>query len=294
MEGPQTMRHRKKVARMGIAVVAAALVLLAITWSRAAGPEVEVTRVSGKIQVDPAWSGWQQAPARSIALSPQPLALPRPERASVKQVTVRAVYDGESIGFLLVWKDPTPSVQTRETTFPDACSVMVPVQADPGVPFYMGAATKRCVIMHWKAVWADGDLDLVSTLYPNAAIDWYPMGDKGFKTKEGWERAKRYLPGYAAGNPISSPHESGAEELIAEGFGSLTTSQAQNVSAKASWKDGTWTVAIVRPMKGAGQNNPDWGGGKPGQVCFAVWDGANQERGARKAVHLGWLPLLLR
>jgi hypothetical protein len=270
------------------------LVVAASLSAGLAAEDLVAARVQGEIPLDATWVQWSRARPRVVKLSAQLIAKPTNPHPSVQKVTVRALHNGNSIGFLLEWKDATRNVLVRETTFTDACAVEVPLAADPTIPYFMGAPGKRVMIMHWKAMWQEGLVDL-QRLYPNARIDWYPFGDKGWDTQAGWEYARTYLPGFAAGNPISAPvHPSCAEELYAEGFGTLATSQHQNVRARGTWSGKTWRVVLVRPFKGEkGSNDPAWGPGGKTLVNFAIWDGAHQERDSRKAIYPGWIPLVL-
>jgi DMSO reductase family type II enzyme heme b subunit len=59
------------------------------------------------------------------------------------------------------------------------------------------------------------------------------------------------------------------------------------------YRDGTWFVVIKRKFVQENTSNPDWGAGKATFINFAVWDGANNERGARKSLEFGWTPLTI-
>lgn len=252
------------------------------------------SKVSGDIPLDPAWKGWTNAKPVTLPISPQKIAKPYNENPAIKQVTVRSLHNGKNIAFALEWKDSSKDSLPKEVSFSDACAIQIPIKNDSTTPFYMGETKKPVMLLHWKAVWGEGVVD-VQKLYPNVQADWYPNGDKGFSTTEGWKHGKRYLAGYAADNPISTPtHPNGAEELLAEGFGTLTTSPNQNTKGKAiRTKDG-WKVVLVRPFKGEGENNPDWAPGKTTIVNFAVWDGSKQERGSRKGIIQEWQTLQIQ
>ena len=268
-------------------------ILIAIPSLTFAGTIVS-GKVSGNIPLDPAWKGWVSAKPVTLILAPQKIAKPYNLAPSINQVTVRTLNNGTDIAFLIEWKDKTKDSLPKEVSFSDACAVQIPVTADPSVPYYMGESKKPVMIMHWKAVWDEGVVD-VPKLYPNVQIDWYPEGDKGFNTVEGWRHGKRYIVGYAANNPISTPtHPNGAEELMAEGFGTLTTSTVQNTKAKAVRTKEGWKVLLIRPFKGTGENNPNWGTGKTTYVNFAIWDGGSSERGSRKGIVPEWQTLQIQ
>jgi DMSO reductase family type II enzyme heme b subunit len=80
-------------------------------------------------------------------------------------------------------------------------------------------------------------------------------------------------------------------EVVAEGFGSSTWKDIQGAEGRGVYKDGKWTVVIKRRFVEENTSNPEWGPGRATFVTFAVWDGGNSERGARKALRHGWIPL---
>ncbi|MCC7106950.1 MAG: hypothetical protein IT307_17590, partial [Chloroflexi bacterium] len=99
----------------------------------------------------------------------------------------------------------------------------------------------------------------------------------------GSPEARQYLIGLAAGNPLSQPdRRSPVEELEAIGFGTAAHRDLQAVQGKGVWVDNQWKVVLSRSLRsqdvGAAQFNPD----TQIPTAFAVWNGANQEVGARK------------
>jgi hypothetical protein len=140
----------------------------------------------------------------------------------------------------------------------------------------MGQANGQVNIWQWKADWqADIDRGFVNVpeAYPNAVADYYP-----FKNEE------LFYPGRAAGNLISqTERKTPVENLVAAGFGTLTTAEKQMVAGKGIWQNGKWYVLFARDMTAGGDYTPF----KPGQttnVAFAVWDGAAGERDGLKSV----------
>lgn len=84
-----------------------------------------------------------------------------------------------------------------------------------------------------------------------------------------------------------------AENLVADGFGTLTRADVQDVQASGAYAGGTWTVVFRRPLKAASDDNASLSI-KPGAnlpVAFAVWNGANAERDGFKAVTVEWQQL---
>ncbi|MDE2227911.1 MAG: hypothetical protein KGL11_02575 [Alphaproteobacteria bacterium] len=84
-----------------------------------------------------------------------------------------------------------------------------------------------------------------------------------------------------------------AENLVANGFGTLTHVPVQDVKASGKYAHGIWTVVFHRAVKPQGDDNVTLQV-KPGTnlpVAFAVWNGANKERDGFKAVTLQWQQL---
>lgn len=85
-----------------------------------------------------------------------------------------------------------------------------------------------------------------------------------------------------------------AENLVADGFGTLTRLSTQDVRANGRHANGEWTVVFFRPygsaVEAAIKLSPK-GGRYP--VAFAVWESANQERDGFKAVTMVWQNLAL-
>jgi dimethylsulfide dehydrogenase subunit gamma/complex iron-sulfur molybdoenzyme family reductase subunit gamma len=77
-----------------------------------------------------------------------------------------------------------------------------------------------------------------------------------------------------------------AENLWADGFGTLTRMQMQDVTARGRHAGGKWRVAFFRAWKSKEGRAANLRGTSP--VAFAVWNGANDERDGFKAVTMQW------
>lgn len=80
-----------------------------------------------------------------------------------------------------------------------------------------------------------------------------------------------------------------AENLWADGFGTLTRLQTQDVTARGRHADSTWRVVFFRPWQSKEARATGLQGVRP--VAFAVWNGANDERDGFKAVTMQWQTL---
>ena len=147
----------------------------------------------------------------------------------------------------------------------------------------MGDTNNSVNIWQWKAGWqqeADGHRQDMSEQYPAMHVDTY------FATS--------YRTAAEAGNLLSIPHRSPVEDANARGFGALKSQPpaGQNVQGKGIWRDGSWSVIFVRPLKSKDPDDVKLTVGKPVPIAFAVWDGQNRDRNGRKVVS-NWHKLVL-
>ena len=265
--------------------------------------------VDQAIPMDPTASIWENAPATQVKVMGQNITIPILFNASVSSINVRSMNNGTWIGFWLEWADPTESTAALSTNqFRDSIAISLPTTE--GKTFVaMGGPGTPVNIMHWKADWQK-DIDLNhyqdrEDAYPNMAYDFY-IGDDvrngeiagGFNDPTNprhpvTELNPMYEPGLAAGNSLSNLVKfSPIEELVAEGFGTLTTQKHQNSLGKGVWENGVWKVVMARMMLTGDMTDAQFEPGKNKDIAFAVWDGGNREVDGRKAVAL-WHNLIV-
>ncbi len=299
-------------------IAAKAQILGTFSGSNVPGPEINSVFVSKPIPIDPTDSSWQSLTPATIPTMGQNITIPMLFNATVSSIDVRSMNNGTWIGWMLQWKDPTKSDDALATDhFRDAVAISLPASTAPTF-IAMGGPGTPVNIMHWKADW-QRDVDLGRYLdrqdaYPNMAYDLY-VGNKTSGTSSssqfqgvigGYNNSsdvrhpveqvsKMYLPGYAAGNPFSqrdTPRQTPIEELVAEGFGTLTSQKTQNSLGKGVWDNGVWSVVIARPMLTGDMSDAQLTPGEKTNIAFAVWDGGHGEVDGRKAVAL-WHPLVI-
>jgi hypothetical protein len=236
---------------------------------------------------DPGAEAWSEVAPFEVRLQPQRITPPTLAEPSIASVLVRSLHDGSWIAFHLEWGDETKDELETMARFRDAVAVQLP--AAPGAPpsVTMGAPDSPVHILHWKASW-QADVDTgrksVKDAFPNAFNDVVPEGLMGD------EAARVFYPGIQVGNPLSQLERgTPVEELVAEGFGSLTTQEEQRAVGRGIFADGRWRVVIAVPMQGGEAQATLEPGGRT-SVAFAVWNGGAGNRGARK--HWGdWTPI---
>ena len=257
--------------------------------------EIKVAKVSANLSAPDLGSKvWKGVAEEPISLMAQPIALPRPSTTTTSMIRVQAIHDGKWIAFRMKWKAASKNEAGRLGQFSDAVALQFPVKAGSPPPIFMGEKGNPVHIFHWRAQY-QRDLEkgkpTMKQLYPNMNPDMYPMEFKDSGSVEGLTDAKRevYAPGQASGNPQSYVKGSAVDEILAEGFGSSAVIENRMSIGKGEWSNGEWSVVIARPL--VRESGSVLEPGKLGHVAFAVWQGGQQEVGARKCVTMTWVPV---
>lgn len=245
---------------------------------------IPVARVSGTLPLDPADPEWERVDSVRIPLNPL-----WPEPLPINAVAVRALHDGRSVALFLQWRDDTfNGTPVRAEDFQDAAAVQFSL--DGTFPFLgMGDTNHPVNLWQWRAGWqetVDGQPRDKESLYPAMHVDVYPDAPNHglYRTAEaaGNRTAYRTLP-----SPV--------EDLVAHGFGSLTTQPpgSQNVQGKGLWRDNAWTVVFHRSLRSPDAADARIVPERPTPVAFAIWNGAQRDRNGRKVVS-NWFQLTLK
>lgn len=280
----------------------AALVALAAAVSACGGkaePPVRANEVTARVVAgelprrDPGSAAWDAAPELVVKLLVQDQAPPKLEVPAVESVRVRALRDDHWVAFRLEWDDATKDELVGPARFGDMVAVQVPSEAGANIPDGAMGQLGRPVRIHlWKAAneaRLGAKTDAISALYPNALPDHYPAQAAGGDHKTAMEL--QYSPARAARNIVAVKRaDSPTEDLLAEGFGSLTAAEVQVSLGKGVHDGKTWRVVIARPLD-TKQGEALALGGRT-YAAFAVWQGAAQNVGSRK-MRSGWVPLSL-
>lgn len=235
-----------------------------------------------ELSTDPNAAVWAQAPAVTVTLGPQQIVPPFGGGA-VKELQARALHNGRQIAFLLEWADATKDMESAQTDrFSDAVALQFPYQRDAQPSPFMGDVQNAVNIWQWQASWQrdidEGGLADVDRAYPPYA-DEVPYGIYVGRDVGNW-RSQR-------------DHKTPIENLIAQGYGTLTHQEQQHVLGKGIWENGRWKVVFLRALQTGLAGDASFSVGQKLSVNFAVWDGSSQERGARKSVSLFWHELQL-
>ncbi len=288
---PWKWHHLLLAAALAV-VLATTLSLRGLAFAQTQPQLVSAYLASGLPTADPTAAAWGRANPVEVPLTAQNIVLPMLGTGSIPTIQVRSLNDGAWIAFRLEWADATKNDKAiAQDQFRDAAAIQLPLnQTVPGV--CMGVRGQPVNLWHWKADWQNdidnGFQDLFAA-YPNFWKDYYPfaVGTPPFKAPVDFAGpdARRFLVGWAVGNPLSDPARvTPVEELVAEGFGSATHRVQQTVLGRGVWAAGKWSVVFARPLRTSEQTQAQLAPGGKGIIAVAAWDGANMEVGARKQV----------
>lgn len=256
------------------------------------------------MDVESLHGSFKDAQGITVPLQMQDKAFPN-GGGSVKGADVKAIHDGTAIYFQITWSDPTRNARAIAVQeFRDAVALMFPlgaIEITPAEHFSprMGDREKPVNLWHWKADWeADllvkGELEDVDAQYPNMHDDWNTNPYSAYYHRDLITSVAVLSGGRAAHNLLSMPGRGRTvEDLNAEGFGTLTTQDQQDVNGCSKFEDGVWTVIIYRPLI---TNDPHDVQFVPGGKAFfnmAIWNGGEKDRNGQKNISTQWHPAIL-
>ncbi len=251
--------------------------------------KLTVVRVAAALPIDDPYAAqWWQAPYVEVEVIPQQMAMPTLAQASIEEIRVQALTDGEWVAWRISWQDPTPDGNVDVRRFSDAVAIQFPLDPDP-LPM-MGNEGARVQILHWKALWQK-DIDVgfqdVQDVHPNfwADLYWFAEGEFPFPVPESFNNpdARQWFVAQQAGNPMALfSRRQPVEELLAEGWSTLTHQAYAVTRGKGVWVRDSWAVVFARPLRTDDPLDYQFELGGKGQVAFAVWQGSAGNVGGRK------------
>ena len=259
---------------VGVAMIAG---MAGVVPVGAQGLSVQAEQATGAVPLDDPWAPlWDEVGAQDVPLSAQNVVAPF--GGTVQAVTARVLYDDDLLYVLLEWADDEPNeVVNGVEAFSDAAALQFPGVEGTAPPYTMGGAEAPVNIWQWKAVWqADIERGFSTSRdrYPNTYSDLYPSADDDLN-----------YPARDVGNPLAQlERESPIENLVAVGFGTLTTANVQDVMGSGAWRDGLWRALFARSLAPATDGLAAFAVGTNTAVAVAVWDGGAGDRNGQKAI----------
>jgi len=262
------------IGAVALAVVVGVLGLFPV---RSQTLTLNASRTEEPIPHDDPWADiWEATTEEIVPLSAQNIAPPF-GGGNVSSITTRALHDGESLYFLVEWDDDGADMSVAGSDlFSDAAALQFPI-GGVDAPYTMGGAGLPVNIWQWKAVWQadiESGFETIQDRLGNTYADAYQESDDPlFRTAE------------AAGNIVAQrDRTTPVEDLVAEGFGTLTTSDVQNVEGSGVWNNGQWRVLFIREFESADPELTSFEVGKATPVAFAVWNGEAGDRNGQKSI----------
>lgn len=222
---------------------------------------LKALRVDGDVPDSPESPAWAQAEPMDVRLAGQVVVAPRWQNPSIDLVTVKAVYNGKEIAFLIEWDDPF-----QDTTH------------DKGKEFDPKDIAKNGAINSYIE-----------------AVDMVPRKLKTFRDSVALQFAVKppsgpKKPHFLRGEPSSPVNmwvwkadaKNAAEESLARGWKQPPRAQpkeGQQVTAKAAWNQGRWAVVMKRPLTTGDRNDVQFARGAFIPMAVNAWDGSNGEHG---------------
>lgn len=185
---------------------------------------------------------------------------------SIKEIKVKSIYTDKELFIKVIWKDTTKDSKISHTEkISDAVAIEFPVNKNLYPSFIMGEKDNPVNIWLWKAVYEEKD-----SYTPKAYSDFYRKD--------------------AIENVLTPINVKSAENLIASGFGTLTSLEIQDIEAKGMYSKEEWSVIFKKKFEsdsGVKINKNEF---LP--ISFAVWDGNNKEIDGTKSVSVWHLILI--
>lgn len=236
---------------------------------------------------DPLAPEWNDAQVVTVTLERQDQTMPMMATLAVPSIDVRALTDGRRVAWHLSWADSQADYHLDTDRFCDAVALQFPLE--PNAAYTMGAEDFPVQIIQWKAIWQkdiDEHFQDVQDLHPNYWCDlyWFADGEWPYRVPDDFQstEALDWFIAYRAGNPMADMYrEEPVQEMICEGYGSLTHQEENASIARGVFRDGRWQVVISRPMQTYDEADFQFTPGMRNTVAFAVWDGAKENVAGR-------------
>jgi DMSO reductase family type II enzyme heme b subunit len=208
---------------------------------------------------------WKTAEPMDVRLAGQVIAPPRWQNPSVEMVTLQAIFNEKDIAFKLTWDDPFKDVVHD-----------VSQEFDPVELTKVGGFNSYVEVADMIPRQLETLRDSIALQFPVKPI----QGTRKPHFYRGSSSDQVHLMVWKA--DLDAAGERGTWEGNARGWKQPIKMQAedsQQITGKAIWDQGRWTVVMKRPLDTGDKNDVQF---KPGifiPVSLNAWDGSNGEHG---------------
>jgi DMSO reductase family type II enzyme heme b subunit len=226
---------------------------------------LKALRIEGDLPETPGDPAWSQAEAMDVRLTGQVVAAPRWQNPSIELATLEAVFNDAEIAFRITWDDPFKDVVHDPDQEFDPAEI-----ANPGA-FNSYVAANDMVPRQLETF-----RDSIALQFP-------------IKEPEGTKKP-HFLRG-GGSDPVNlwiwqadrdAAGEPAAVEALARGWKQSAKAQPedqQQVTAKAAWDQGRWSIVMKRPLETGDKNDVRFPQGVFVPMSLNAWDGSNGEHG---------------
>ncbi|MFQ5624664.1 MAG: ethylbenzene dehydrogenase-related protein, partial [Paracoccaceae bacterium] len=221
--------------------------------------------VDGELPESPDDAIWETAEPMDIRLAGQVIAPPRWQNPSVEMVTVQAVFNDTDIAFRLTWDDPFKDVVH------DAAQ-----EFDTAELSKVGGFNSYVEAIDMIPRELETFRDSVALQFPVKP----PKGTQKPHFYRGSSSDQVHLWVWKA--DLDAAGERGTEEGNARGWKQpikVQPEESQQISGKANWDQGRWTVVMKRPLNTGDKNDVQFETGVFIPMSVNAWDGSNGEHG---------------
>lgn len=201
---------------------------------------------------------WRSLTPTRVFLQGQTLVQPFWINNAIDMLDVRALYNENEIGFMIEWDDPVQDDEHdrgREVTrFQDRYA-----KAVGEIPRSPGIFRDALALQFSGASQFDQNSPSLGGSRKNPVNLWVWKSDLARKGKNAVEDSNSW--GFRAPIRIQPKNE-------------------QQVRASASWRDGRWSVVMIRPLRTNNKNDVQFEKDRIIPVAFYGWEGSNGEHGS--------------
>jgi DMSO reductase family type II enzyme heme b subunit len=208
---------------------------------------------------------WDTAAPMDIRLAGQVVTAPRWQNPSIEMVTVRALFNDTEIAFRLTWDDPFKDVKHEKSK-----------EFNPNQISKVGNFSSYVEANGMIPRALETFRDSIALQFPVKA----PQGTKKPHFYRGSSSDQVHLWVWKA--DLDAVGARGTEEGNARGTKQpirVQPKDGQQITGKAKWDQGRWTVVMKRPLKTDDKNDVQFEKGVFIPMSLNAWDGSNGEHG---------------
>ncbi len=236
-----------------------------LQYKQTSNQALKAKLVPGELPEGPDDAAWDKAERMDIRLAGQVVSAPRWQNPSIEMVTVKALFNDRNIAFRLTWDDPFKDVVHDKSK-----------EFNPAKIARVGAFSSY--------VEANGMIPrALNTFRDSIALQFPvrpPQGTKKPHFNRGGSSDQVHL--WVWKSDLEEAGKRGTQEGNARGWKQPVKVQGedgQQITGKAKWDQGRWTVVMKRPLDTGEKNDVQFTKGVFIPMSLNAWDGSNGEHG---------------